>query len=47
MQHAAELDQIAALPGFGPTTAQAVFDALRTEEPQVAINMTTGEVTEL
>ena len=44
---AAELDQIAALPGFGPTTAQAVFDALRTEEPQVAINMTTGEVTEL
>ncbi len=41
---AARLEEIAALPGFGPRTAEAVVLALaRTEEP-AAVNASTGEV---
>lgn len=42
---AAEVDQIAAVPGFGPRTAQVVYEALHSgQEPAPAINMATGEV---
>jgi len=44
---AAGVDDISALPGFGPRTAQAVVDALAGGEVGVAINMSTGEVSEL
>ncbi len=44
---AAQLDDLIALPGFGPSTAQAVLDALAEDDAGEAINTATGEVTEL
>lgn len=44
---AATVAQIAELPGFGPATAAAVIDALADSDGQVAVNVTTGEITEL
>ena len=44
---AASLDDLLALPGFGPSTAQAVLDALAQEVAGEAINTATGEVTEV
>ena len=44
---AAQAEEIAALPGFGPRTAAAVVEALASAEQQVAVNVTTGEITEL
>lgn len=41
---AATVEDIAAVPGFGPTTAQAVVDALSEDTPTPAINTATGEV---
>lgn len=43
---AASLDEIAALPGFGPKVAQAVVDALAADGPAPSINVTTGEIIE-
>ncbi|MGI5952537.1 MAG: helix-hairpin-helix domain-containing protein, partial [Brooklawnia sp.] len=43
----ASLAELQALPGFGPTTARAVLDALRSDDAGVAVNTATGEVTEL
>ena len=40
----ASLDQIAALPGFGPATARAVVIALAGEEVPMAVNTATGEI---
>ena len=42
----AEVDEIAALPGFGPRTATAVVAAVRQQAEQAvpAVNMTTGEI---
>ena len=42
---AADVGDIALVPGIGPRTAQAVKDALAREEPAEAINTATGEVT--
>jgi len=45
----ATVDEIAAVPGFGPRTATAVVEALaqdRSTPPAPAINMTTGEILE-
>lgn len=44
---AASLDDLLALPGFGPSPAQAVLDALAQEVAGEAINTATGEVTEV
>ncbi|WP_026927509.1 excinuclease ABC subunit UvrC [Granulicoccus phenolivorans] len=41
---AATAEEIAALPGFGPRTAEAVVAALAGQQPQPAVNVTTGEV---
>ncbi|WP_203566842.1 excinuclease ABC subunit UvrC [Aestuariimicrobium ganziense] len=41
---AAEQSEIAQVPGFGPTLAQAVKQALDADRPEPAVNMTTGEV---
>jgi len=41
---AASLDEIAALPGFGQRTAEAVIIALNADQPAPAYNATTGEV---
>lgn len=43
---AATVDEIAAVPGFGPTLAAAVHDAMAGTEAPVAVNMTTGEIVE-
>ena len=43
---AATIEQIAEVPGVGPKTAAAVKAALGAHEPQVAINVTTGEILE-
>lgn len=40
----ATVEELAALPGFGPGTARAVRDALDREQPTESINVTTGEV---
>lgn len=40
----ASVDEIAALPGFGPSTAASVVAALAAQEPQMAINTATGEI---
>ncbi|MGD7733775.1 excinuclease ABC subunit UvrC [Propionibacteriaceae bacterium G57] len=42
----ATVDEIAQVPGFGATLATAVHDAMADETPQVAVNLTTGEVLE-
>lgn len=44
---AATVDDIAAVPGFGPTLAAAVVDALAEAQPGEAVNMATGEITEV
>lgn len=44
---AATLDELRMLPGFGPTTAQAVLDALSGHDAGVAVNTATGEITDL
>ncbi len=44
---AASLDDLLALPGFGPSTAQAVLDALAADTGGVAVNTATGEVTDV
>lgn len=44
---AASVDDIGKVPGFGPVLAAAVVAALGSQEPGVAINMTTGEVAPL
>lgn len=41
---AASVDDIAAVPGFGPVLAGAVVTALAGDTPGEAINVTTGEV---
>lgn len=41
---AADVGEIAALPGFGVRTAEAVKAALDEAQPSPAINVTTGEV---
>jgi excinuclease ABC subunit C len=41
---AASVEEIAAVPGFGPKLAQSVKDALEAKPPGEAINMATGEV---
>jgi excinuclease ABC subunit C len=42
---AATVDEIAAVPGFGPELAKRVHDQLAgAPEPEPAVNMTTGEV---
>jgi excinuclease ABC subunit C len=43
---AAEASDIAALPGFGPRTAEAVLTALRGTTATPAIDPTTGEILE-
>ena len=43
---AASVDEIAALPGFGPKIAEAVVTALAEDAPAAAINVTTGEIIE-
>jgi excinuclease ABC subunit C len=45
---AASIDQIAALPGFGQRTAEAITAALAADAGSAApaINMTTGEIIE-
>jgi excinuclease ABC subunit C len=42
----AAVDEIAALPGFGPRTATAVVAAVHrhAQETPPAVNMTTGEI---
>lgn len=44
---AASVEEIAALPGFGPRTAAAVVAAMGESPSQVAVNVTTGEITDL
>lgn len=44
---AATEDELRALPGFGPSTAQAVLAALADDDAPVAINTATGEVSDL
>jgi excinuclease ABC subunit C len=41
---AATVEEIASVPGMGPTTAQAVVDALAVDAPAPAVNVTTGEI---
>ncbi len=41
---AATVEEIATVPGIGPTVAQAVVDALAASGPAPAINTTTGEI---
>jgi excinuclease ABC subunit C len=41
---AATVEEIASVPGMGPTTAQAVVDALAVDSPPPAVNVTTGEI---
>jgi excinuclease ABC subunit C len=46
---AATVDEIAAVPGIGPRTAQAIADALAQDRPAartVSINTATGEIEE-
>ncbi|WP_019877458.1 excinuclease ABC subunit UvrC [Sporichthya polymorpha] len=43
---AATAEEIAAVPGFGPRTAQAVVDALAATGGAPAVNMATGEIIE-
>lgn len=42
---AASVDDIAAVPGFGPVLAEAVVQALGAQEPGMVVNTATGEVT--
>src|SRR3712207_679582 len=44
---AATVEEIAAVPGFGPKMAVAIKQALETSPQREAINMATGEVTSL
>jgi excinuclease ABC subunit C len=41
---AASVEEIASVPGMGPTTAQAVVDALAASAPAPAVNVSTGEI---
>ncbi|MBI1377207.1 MAG: excinuclease ABC subunit UvrC [Frankiales bacterium] len=41
---AATADELATVPGIGPTVAQAVVDALAAEAPAPAVNTATGEI---
>ncbi len=41
---AADVDEIAAVPGIGRQTAQAVADAVAQRRPASAVNMATGEI---
>jgi excinuclease ABC subunit C len=43
---AAGVDEVAAVPGVGPQTAQAVVDALSARRPEPAVNTATGEILE-
>ena len=43
---AASVDDVAAVPGIGPRTAEAIVAALVEQAPAQAINTATGEVTE-
>ena len=43
---AATTEEIAQAPGFGPTLAAAVHDALASEQAPVALNTATGELVE-
>ena len=43
---AASVDEIASVPGIGPSIAQAIFDTLAAQESSPAINVTTGEIIE-
>jgi excinuclease ABC subunit C len=43
---AAGVDEVAAVPGIGPQTAQAVVDALAARRPEPAVNTATGEILE-
>jgi excinuclease ABC subunit C len=43
---AAGIDEVAAVPGIGPRTAQAVVDALASRRPEPAVNTATGEILE-
>ncbi|SKF78500.1 excinuclease ABC subunit C [Mycobacteroides abscessus subsp. abscessus] len=42
----ASADDIAQVPGFGPTLAMAVHDALADQSPGMALNTATGELIE-
>ena len=44
---AASVEEIAAVPGFGPKMAAAIKQALEASPQGEAINMATGEVTSL
>lgn len=41
---AATVAELAEVPGMGPVTAQAVADALRTDDAEPAVNTATGEI---
>jgi len=43
---AANVDELAALPGIGPTTAESIVAALAQDVPGVTTNMATGEIVE-
>ena len=43
---AATVEEISAVPGFGPKLADAIVTTLASQGPGEAINMTTGEVIE-
>jgi excinuclease ABC subunit C len=42
----ASLDELAEVPGIGPTTADAIFQALAAQNPEPGVNLATGEVIE-
>jgi len=43
---AASIDEIASVPGIGPSIAQAIFDTLAAHNPTPGVNVTTGEIIE-
>jgi excinuclease ABC subunit C len=43
---AASIDEIASVPGIGPSIAQAIFDTLAAHNPTPGVNTTTGEIIE-
>ena len=43
---AATVDEIASVPGIGPSIAQAIFDTLAAHNPTPGVNTTTGEIIE-
>ena len=43
---AATVEELAGVPGIGPTTAQAIHDAVARQDAPVAVNTATGEIEE-